>query len=76
MYRNIKTGRVKRPGIDKMAKRKKWKREFVDLTWDDLEDWAGSKIVSRCRNYQRQGRVSELAKIKDNCLIAWVEDQG
>ena len=56
-----------------MIKREKHKREFVDLTWDDLEEWAGSKIVSRGRNYQKQGRVSELAKTKDNCLIGWVD---
>jgi len=47
--------------------------QFRDLTWDDLNEWAGSKIVSRGRNYQRQGRVSELAQTADGALLAWVE---
>ena len=55
-----------------MAKRKKLKREFVNLTWDDLEEWAGSKIVARGRDYQKHGHVSELARTKDSGLIAWV----
>ena len=56
-----------------MAKRKTELDKFRDLTWDDLEEWAGSKIVTRGRNYQRQGRVSDLVKTEDNCLIAWVD---
>jgi len=48
-------------------------KDFIDLTWNDLERWAGKKIVSRGKNYQRQGLVSGLAKTKDNCLIAWVD---
>jgi uncharacterized Zn finger protein len=53
-----------------MPKRKK--RKFTELTWDDLEEWAGSKIVARGKDYQRNGHVSGLARIKDNGLIAWV----
>jgi uncharacterized Zn finger protein len=45
----------------------------MKLTWDDLEEWAGNKIVTRGRNYQKQGRVSDLVKTEDNCLIAWVD---
>jgi uncharacterized Zn finger protein len=52
---------------------KKQKRGFVDLTWDNLEEWAGSKIVARGKNYQRHGHVSELARTMDNGLIAWVK---
>jgi len=59
--------------LEKMAKRKNLKREFVDLTWDDLEEWAGEKIVSRGKDYQKRGLVSELARTKDNGLIAWVD---
>ncbi|MHB9149471.1 MAG: SWIM zinc finger family protein [Thermoleophilia bacterium] len=47
--------------------------QFKDLTWDDLNAWAGSKIVSRGRNYQQQGRVSELAHTEDGALVAWVD---
>ena len=46
---------------------------FSDLTWDDIEAWAGGKIVSRGQNYQRQGRVSDLAVTDDSSLIAWVD---
>jgi uncharacterized Zn finger protein len=46
---------------------------FADLTWNDIEAWAGVKIVSRGQNYQRQGRVSDLAVTDDGSLIAWVD---
>ncbi len=46
---------------------------FKELTWDDLNEWAGSKIVARGRAYQEQGRVSELAQTKNGSLIAWVD---
>jgi len=56
-----------------MAKRKREQADpFAGLTWDDLEQWAGRKIVSRGQGYQRQGRVSELAVTSDGGLIAWV----
>jgi uncharacterized Zn finger protein len=43
-----------------------------DLTWNDIEAWAGERIVSRGKNYQRQGRVADLAVTDDGSLIAWV----
>ncbi len=46
---------------------------FASLTWNDLEEWAGSKIVSRGKSYQRQGRVSDLAVTDDSILVAWVD---
>jgi len=46
---------------------------FADLTWKDIETWAGGTIVSRGRNYQRQGRVADLAVTDDGGLIAWVK---
>ncbi len=56
-----------------MAKKKKGQAgPFAGLTWDDLEQWAGSQIVTRGERYQRQGRVSELARTADGTLIAWV----
>ena len=45
---------------------------FTKLTWDDLEEWAGSRIAGRGRTYQQQGRVSELVKTSDGALVAWV----
>jgi len=56
-----------------MPKKKKRLDRFINLTWNDLEDWAGGKIVSRGKNYQRQGRVSDLGVTDDGSLIAWVE---
>ena len=56
-----------------MPKKKTQLERFADLTWNDLEEWAGSKIVSRGKNYQRQGRVCDLAVTEDDSLIAWVD---
>ncbi|MFH1243035.1 MAG: SWIM zinc finger family protein [Pseudomonadota bacterium] len=52
--------------------RKRKKPKFEDLTWDDLENWAGSKIVSRGRSYQRNGHVKDLSQTSTGDLIAWV----
>jgi uncharacterized Zn finger protein len=46
---------------------------FRKLTWEDLDAWAGSTIVSRGRSYQSSGSVSDLACTKDGGLIAWVD---
>ena len=54
-----------------MAKKKT--NPFIDLSWDDVREWAGSKIVSRGRNYQRQNLVSELAVLDSGGLLAWVD---
>jgi uncharacterized Zn finger protein len=57
-----------------MSKKKsKPKDPFIALSWDDLNDWAGSRIVNRGRSYQRQGLVSGLGKTRDGGLIAWVD---
>ncbi len=56
-----------------MPKKKTLQDRFSDLTWNDIEEWAGSKIVSRGKSYQRQGRVSDLGITDDAGLIAWVE---
>jgi len=45
---------------------------FKQLTWNDLTDWAGSKIVSRGRSYQHRGLVDGLAHTEKGGLIAWV----
>jgi uncharacterized Zn finger protein len=56
-----------------MSKKKMPLDRFAGLTWDNLDKWAGSRIVSRGKNYQRQGHVSELAATEDGVLIAWVQ---
>jgi len=43
------------------------------LTWNDLDDWAGSRSVSRGKSYQRQGRVKQLRLSEAGVLLAWVE---
>lgn len=46
---------------------------FLELTWIDIQDWAGSKILSRGKSYQRSGQVEELGITKKNEIVAWVE---
>ncbi len=64
---------VTREPVAEMPKKKTPLDRFADLTWYDFEEWAGSKIVSRGKNYQRQGRVSDLAATDDGSLVAWVD---
>ena len=45
---------------------------FKQLTWDDLEQWAGSRVLSRGQSYQRSHRVKELVQTQTGALIAWV----
>lgn len=52
---------------------KKNENRFADLTWNEIIDWAGKKIASRGRSYQRNGHVSHLAETDDGALIAWVD---
>jgi uncharacterized Zn finger protein len=56
-----------------MPKKKTRLNQFSDLTWNDIKEWVGGKIVSRGKSYQRQGRVSDLAVTDDGSLIAWVD---
>lgn len=46
---------------------------FAALTWDDLDAWAGSSILSRGRSYQRSGRVQKLAHTASGGILAWVQ---
>ena len=48
------------------------KDPYADLTWEDLEDWAGTTIVSRGRTYQRNNSVSDLGFTPEGALIAYV----
>jgi len=45
---------------------------WADLRWDDLEQWAGSTILGRGRNYQRGGQVVALARTSDGTLLGRV----
>ncbi|MEW6348329.1 MAG: SWIM zinc finger family protein [Thermodesulfobacteriota bacterium] len=47
------------------------KAGFADLTWDDLNSWAGSTILSRGRSYQNE--VGDLRVTKDGTILAWVQ---
>jgi len=55
-----------------VSKKTSFKGSFDKLTWEDLHDWAGDKIVSRGRSYQKQKTVKDLGKTPDGGLIAWV----
>lgn len=46
---------------------------FATLTWDDVEAWAGSTIVSRGKRYQRGNRVQKLARTASGGILAWVQ---
>ena len=48
------------------------KDPYADLTWEDLEHWAGTTIVSRGRTYQRNSSVSDLGITPEGALIAYV----
>jgi hypothetical protein len=43
---------------------------FPELTWIDIQEWAGSKILSRGKSYQRTGcvRTWDHKKERDCCL--------
>jgi uncharacterized Zn finger protein len=45
---------------------------WTRLTWDDLEQWAGSRSVARGRTYQRGGRVKDLKVSEAGVLLATV----
>ena len=44
---------------------------FEELTWEDIEDWAGSRVLARGRSYQRN--VERLAVTPTGGLIATVQ---
>lgn len=51
---------------------KKSKKKLYDLTWADLEAWAGKKVVSRGTSYQKSRYVRELAVTRTGGILAWV----
>ena len=46
------------------------RKKFADLAWQDLEDWAGSRVVDRGKGYK--GEVEDLNVTEDGFLLAWV----
>ena len=44
---------------------------FSDLTWQDLDEWAGSRVVGRGKSYRRA--VADLCTTADGRLLAWVQ---
>jgi len=58
---------------ESMAKKRSDTDPFKDLTWDDLQAWAGTSIVSRGRSYQRNHHVQGLARTPSGGLVAWVQ---
>lgn len=45
--------------------------KFDDLTWEDLKEWAGSRVVSRGKGYRHS--VEDLCRTADGRLLAWVQ---
>jgi uncharacterized Zn finger protein len=48
------------------------KNAWANLTWDDLNAWAGARSLERGRSYQRGHHVRDLAVSADGMLLAWV----
>lgn len=46
---------------------------FRDLDWAMLEDWAGTKTMSRGKQYQHDGRVRDLVRSANGAIVAWVD---
>jgi uncharacterized Zn finger protein len=44
---------------------------FPDLTWDDLREWAGARVLARGKSYRRA--VEDLRMTVDGRLLAWVQ---
>ncbi len=56
----------------KKTKPKKPVDPFSKLTWEDLEEWAGDRIVARGQSYVRGGAVRNFQRGEDGALVAWV----
>jgi uncharacterized Zn finger protein len=48
------------------------RKDFQDISWADLESWAGSRVVSRGKSYQRSKLVRDLAITEAGDLLAWI----
>jgi uncharacterized Zn finger protein len=56
-----------------MAQKHPTTDRFAELTWTDLQEWAGSSTVARGRSYQRNRHVQGLACTPRGSLLAWVQ---
>jgi uncharacterized Zn finger protein len=56
-----------------MAQKRPTTDRFAELTWNDLQEWAGSSTLSRGRSYQRNRQVQELVCTPSGSLLAWVQ---
>jgi len=45
---------------------------FKELSWPEIQDWAGATIAARGRSYQRGGHVAGLARTAAGEIVAWV----
>jgi len=45
---------------------------FKELTWSDLRQWAGDKILGRGKNYHLGNRVQKLARTPGGGIVTWV----
>jgi len=63
---------MRRKGRTKTASMRGHQQTWSSVTWADLDDWAGSRAVSRGRAYQRRGAVSDLGISAEGELVAWV----
>jgi len=63
---------MKKKGRSKTSPERRHELTWSSVTWADLEDWAGSRAVSRGRTYQRRGAVSDLGISAEGELLAWV----
>jgi len=44
---------------------------FTNLTWEDLKEWAGARVVTRGKSYRNA--VEDLRLTADGRLLAWVK---
>ena len=61
------------PPRKKKKKTKKPVDPFSSLRWEDVENWAGSRIVARGRSYLKSRAVQDLKRAEDGALVAWVQ---
>lgn len=54
---------------------KNLEEDFRELTWNDLMNWAGSRILKRGEDYFRRGRVTNL-RIAPKGILATVYGTG
>ena len=57
----------------KKTKPKKPVDPFSSLRWEDVENWAGSRIVARGQSYLESQAVEDLRRAENGALVAWVQ---